>query len=200
MLKLYPAQLIAGLTVYGDDTDPTVFYVMPDQPSFRIDPNTGKPSFKFIKYLMPVDRPDGSKGGGFLIFDSVFVISPDKLAAIQKQLNQQINSGTSRGSATAKISLPSFIPDTSDPKSPTPTATLTLLDSGGALVTKILSPGKPSLLGSLVCSFTAELSPEGAAVVEGAMKGSGGVVQIAYGLSYMAVLPAVTGQVWFNAS
>ncbi len=198
MLKLSPTQLIQGLTVYGDDSDSTMFYVMPDQPSFRIDSNTGKPSFKFIKYLMPVDRPDGSKGGGFLIFDSVFVVSPDKLAAIQKQLTQQINA-SGKGSATAKIGIPSFTPDTSDPKNPTPTATLTLLDSGGALVTKIESAGRPSLLGSLICSFTAELSPEGAAVVEGAMKGSGGVVQIAYGLSYWAVLPPITGRVWFDA-
>jgi hypothetical protein len=193
MLRLYPAQTVvvnnANITVYGDDSDPNVYYVMPDQPSFRIDPNTGKPTFKFIKYLMPVDRPDGSVGGGFLIFDSVFIISPTALAAIQKQLG-----------GNAKIAMPGFIPTPASSTSvASPTASLTLLDSGGALVTKIQSVGKPSLLGSLICSFTAELSPEGAAVVEGAMKGSGGVVQIAYNLSYMAVLPAITGQIWFNA-
>ncbi|MBV9577560.1 MAG: hypothetical protein JO057_03100 [Chloroflexi bacterium] len=163
---------------------------MPDQPSFRLDPATGKPSFKFIKYLLPVDRPDGSKGGGFLIFDSVFVIPPDKLAAIQKQLDQQLNAGGGPSSAHATISLPEFTKGT---------AKLTLLDSGGALVSKIESAGAPSLLGSLICSFTAELTPEGAAVVEAAMKGSGGVVQIEYDLSYWAVLPPITGKVWFNA-
>jgi hypothetical protein len=194
MLKLYPAQTVvvnnANITVYGDDNDPTVFYAMPDQPSFRIDPNTGKPSFKFIKYLMPVDRPDGSKGGGFLIFDSVFILSPNTLAAIQKQLGGSV-----------KIAMPGFIPmPASSTSVASPTATLTLLDSGGALVTKIESAGKPSLLGSLICSFTAELSPEGAAVVEAAMKGSGGIVQIAYNLSYMAVLPPITGRIWFNAT
>ena len=78
-------------------------------------------------------------------------------------------------------------------------SSLTLLDSGGALVTKIESAGKPSLLGSMICSFTAELSPEGAAVVEGAMQGKGGVVQIAYDLTYTASLPPVTGHVWFDA-
>ena len=193
MLKLYPAQTVvvnnANITVYSDDTDPNTFYVMPDQPSFRIDPNTGKPSFKFIKYLMPVDRPDGLKGGGFLIFDSVFVISPDTMAAIKKQVG-----------GSAKIALPGFIPmPASSTSVASPTASLTLLDSGGALVTKVESVGRPSLLGSLICSFTAELSPEGAAVVEAAMKGSGGIVQIAYNLSYMAVLPPITGRIWFNA-
>lgn len=189
MLKLYPARLIAGLTVYTDDDDSTLFYVMPDTPSFRIDPNTHEPSFKFIEYLNPVDRPDGSRGGGFLIFDSVFVISPDKLKVIQQTLDQEI-SGAGKQSATAKISMPSFTKGT---------ASLQLLDSGGALVTKVESAGKPSLLGSVICSFTAELSPEGAAVVKGAMTGSGGIVQIAYDLSYWAVLPPIKGRVWFDA-
>ena len=194
MLKLYPAHMIAGLTVYEDDSNQTLFYVMPDTPSFRQDPNNpGKYVFKFIEYLMPVDRPDGSKGGGFLIFDSVFVLSDGKKSAIQAELDKLLqaeNIKDGQGNpATAQIALPSFTKGT---------ASLVLLDSGGALVTKIESAGKPSLLGSLICSFTAELSPEGAAVVKGAMKGKGGVVQIAYDLSYVAALPPVTGRVWFN--
>ncbi|MGP0095903.1 MAG: hypothetical protein ACLPHI_02610 [Terriglobales bacterium] len=215
MLKLMPTQLIAGLTVYGDDSDPTVFYVMPNEPSFRPDPaNPNNYILKFIKYVMPVDRPDGSVGGGFLIFDSVFVIPEAQLNTIQTKLNQQINAG-GKNSATAKIGLPPFIPTaTSSTVGVSPTATVTLLDSGsgssagGTLVQKIESPGKPSLSGSMVCSFTAELSPEGAAVVEGALappagassqQATGGIVQIAYNLSFMAVLPNITGRVWFNA-
>jgi hypothetical protein len=195
MVKLYPAHLIAGLTVYEDDVNPTVFYVMPDTPSFRQDPNTGNYVFKFIEYLMPVDRPDGSKGGGFLIFDSVFVLSDAKRKAIQSALDSMLQANGVKDAqgnpATAQISLPSFTKGT---------ASLVLLDSGGALVTKIESAGKPSLLGSLICSFTAELSPEGAAVVKGAMTGQGGVVQIAYDLSYLAVLPDVTGHVFFDGT
>lgn len=196
MLKLYPAHLIAGITVYEDTNDRTVFYVMPDTPSFRQDPNNpGKYVLNFIEYKMPVNRPDGSKGGGFLIFDSVFVLSDDKRKAIQSALDSMLQSEGVKdmqgNPATAKISLPSFTKGT---------AKLQLLDSGGALVTKIDSAGKPSLLGSLICSFTAELSPEGAAVVKGAMTGKGGVVQIAYDLSYLAELPDITGNVWFNGS
>ncbi len=194
MLLLYSTQLIEGVTVYGDDSDPSKFYVMPDEPSFRLDPKTGQPVMKFIKYLMPVDRPDGSKGGGFLIFDSVFVISAATRAKVQSALNDLLKSrglkNASGGALTAQLSLPTFTKGT---------ASLTLLDSGGALVTKIENSGKPSLLGSLICSFTAELSPEGAAVVQGAMSGTGGVVQVAYDLSYTAVLPPITGKVWFNA-
>ncbi len=194
MLSLYPAHLIAGLTIYEDDSRPAVFYAMPSEPGFRIDPKTNKPVLNFIKYLMPVDRPDGSKGGGFLIFDSVFVIPPDQMKAAQQELDKLVQSRGIKDAqgnpVSAEISMPSFTKGT---------AALTLLDSGGALVTKIESAGKPSLLGSMICSFTAELSPEGAAVVEGAMQGKGGVVQIAYDLTYTAALPPVTGTVWFDA-
>jgi hypothetical protein len=198
MLTLYPAHVISAasgeLTVYEDDSNPTVFYAMPSEPSFRTDPKTNKPVLNFIKYLMPVDRPDGSKGGGFLIFDSVFTIPQDQMNAAQQALDKLVQSKGIKDAhgndATAQISMPSFTKGT---------ASLTLLDSGGALVTKIEDAGKPSLLGEMICSFTAELSPEGAAVVEGAMQGKGGIVQIAYDLTYTAALPPVTGRVWFDA-
>src|ERR1700758_3143309 len=133
MLKMYPAHLIAGITVYEDSQEPTVFYVMPDTPSFRQDPNNpGKYVFKFIEYLMPVGRPDGSKGGGFLIFDSVFVLSDAKRKASQTELDKMLQANGIKdmqgNPATARISLPSFTKGT---------ASLHLLDSGGALVTKI---------------------------------------------------------------
>jgi hypothetical protein len=194
MLALYQTHSIAGLTVYEDDSNRTLFYVMPDQPGFRIDPQTNKPVLKLIKYLMPVDRPDGSKGGGFLIFDSYFVLTDSKRQQVQSALNDLLKQrgvkGPGGAPAVAQLGSPGFTKGTSS---------LTLLDTGGALVTKIQSPGKPSLLGSLLCSFTAELSPEGVAVVEGALSGSGGIVQIAYDLHYSATLPPIRGHVWFNA-
>ncbi|HEY6326655.1 MAG TPA: hypothetical protein VIW73_09125 [Candidatus Cybelea sp.] len=197
MLKLYPAHLIAGtsLTVYEDDRDPAVFYTMPCEPGFRSDPkNPNQYVLNFIKYLMPVDRPDGIKGGGFLIFDSVFTITDADMKAAQQELDKLVQSRGVKDAqgnpATAQIAMPSFTKGT---------ASLTLLDSGGVLVQKIEGAGKPSLLGQMICSFTAELSPEGAAVVEGALQGKGGIVQIAYDLTYTAALPPVTGEVWFDA-
>jgi hypothetical protein len=173
MLALYRTHSIADLTVYEDDSNPSLFYVMPDQPGFRIDPQTTKPVLKLIKYVLPVNRPDGSKGGGFLIFDSYFVISDAKRNTLQSALNDLLKQRGIKGStgapAVAQFGAPTFTKGT---------ASLTLLDSGGALVTKIHTTSKPSLLGSLICAFTAELSPEGVAVVEGAMEGSGGMGQI----------------------
>lgn len=194
MLNLDKSQQIEGSMVYGDDVRPNLFYVIPDQPRFRIDDTTKKPVFKFIKYKMPIGRPDGSKGGGFVIFDSYFVVPDDKLKKIQSALDAQLQSSGLKDAngqpLKAEIGRLTFTSGT---------ASLTLLDSGGALVSKIESVHTPSLYGSLICSFTAELTPEGATVVEAAMQGSGGVAQIAYDLHCSATLPPITGRVWFYA-
>ena len=70
---------IEGVTVFRDDNDSSRYYLLPTEPSFRIDPQTKKPVFKFIKYKLPVDRPDGKKGGGFVVFDCEFVVPDGKL-------------------------------------------------------------------------------------------------------------------------
>jgi hypothetical protein len=193
MLNLDRSQMIEGLTVYHDDAEANLFYILPDQPRFRIDDVTKKPVFKFIKYKMPVDRPDGSKGGGFVVFDSSLTVPDDKLKKIRSTLDSDLQSlrDASGRALTSEIGPITYTSGTS---------TLILLDSGGALVQKVESAGKPSLYGSLICSFTAELSPEGATVLEAVLKGSGGVAQIIYDLHCSATLPPITGRVWFYAS
>jgi hypothetical protein len=187
-------QQIEGLSVFGDDNAPNKFYVMPDQPRFRIDDQTKKPVFKFIKYKLPVDRPDGKKGGGFVIFDSQFLVPPDKLKKIQSVLDSQVQARTQSDGGPPMSAEIDHIPFTSA------TASLTLLDTSGIFVSKVDSPGKPSVFGSMVCPFTAELTPEGATVIEAAMSGSGGVAQVSYDLHFPATFPPITGTIWFDAS
>src|SRR5271170_1771779 len=192
-------QQIEGLTVFGDDNRGNVFYVLADQPSFRIDEQTKKPVFKFIKYKLPVDRPDGKKGGGFVISDCVFVVPDDKLKKIQDTLDAQVQKlGFKDAHGQPMKAEIDHIPFTDA------TATLTLLDAtqakGGTLVSEIESPAKPSLFGSMICPFPAELSPDSATVVEAAMKGSGGVMQISYDLHFPATFPPIHGRVWFDAT
>jgi hypothetical protein len=186
-------QQIEGLTVFGDDNRGNVFYVLADQPRFRVDDQTKKPAFKFIKYK------DKTSGGGFVISDCVFVVPDDKLKKIQDALDTQVQKlGLKDAHGQPMKAEIDRIPFTDA------TASLTLLDAtqaaGGTLVSRIESPAKPSLFGSMICPFTAELSPEGATVVEAAMKGSGGVMQISYDLHFPATFPPITGRVWFDAS
>ena len=181
-------QQIEGLTVFGDDNRGNVFYVLADQPRFRVDDQTKKPAFKFIKYK------DKTSGGGFVISDCVFVVPDDKLKKIQDALDTQVQKlGLKDAHGQPMKAEIDRIPFTDA------TASLTLLDAtqaaGGTLVSRIESPAKPSLFGSMICPFTAELSPEGATVVEAAMKGSGGVMQISYDLHFPATFPPITGRV-----
>ena len=194
-LDLGISYMIEGLQVFGDDDHAARFYVLPEKPRFRIDSDTKKPVFKFIKYKLPVARPDGKRGGGFLVFDCEFVVADDKLKKIQTELDgrvQKMGFKDAQGQPLkAEIDHITYTDAT---------ASVTLLDSSGILVSKIDSPGKPSLFSSMICPVTVELTPEGATVVEAAMKGSGGVAQISYDLHFPATFPPISGYVWFNAS
>jgi hypothetical protein len=187
MIRIDQELTIEGVTVYRDEAQRNKFYVLPNQPRFRLD-DSGKPVFKFIKYRTPIDKQGGGKGGGFVIFDSEFVIPEDKLKKVQSALDNLVSSEKNQG--PAQIGEFTFTRGTS---------TLQLLDSGGALVEKVMSAGKPSLYGHNVCSFTCELSPEGAAIVEAAMQGSGGVAQVIYDLYFIAKIPPIRGHVYFRA-
>jgi len=197
MLAIMKTQTINGITVYGDDEDPTMFYLLPSQPRFRLN-DDGTPVFKFLKYRNPIDKPDGSKGGGFLIFDSEFVVPDDVqqqvVTALQAQLKAQVQA---QGGDITKVP-PVKVGTITYTKG---SAALQFLDSGGSgsLVQKVWNGASPSLFGRNICSFSCELTPEGAAVAEQALQGSGGVVQVIYNLTFPAKLPDVTGTVWFDA-
>lgn len=195
MLLWDKPEVLEGLTTYRDERDWTMFYVLPSQPRFRLD-DSGMPVFKFLKYRFPVDRPDGKKGGGFLIFDVEFAVPDDKLAAIKDQLQQRLSEQWRRLGRTdqvppVKIGQLTFLRGA---------ASLQFLDSGGALVEKVQNPGSPSLYGKMVTPFTVELSPEGATLAEQALQDKGGVVQVNYDLWLPVKLPPVTVHAWFHAS
>src|SRR5262252_2567149 len=73
MLQIDKVQQIEGVIVYGDHDMINVFYPLPQQPRYRLDAQ-GRPSFAFYKYRFPIGRPDGTKGGGFVLFDIEFVV------------------------------------------------------------------------------------------------------------------------------
>jgi hypothetical protein len=188
MIRIDQELSIEGVTVYRDEVQRNTFYVLPNQPRFRLD-DSGKPVFKFIKYRDPIDKPDGSKGGGFVIFDSEFVVPEDKMTKVQKALDALVQQEGGKGSA--QIGDFTFTRGT---------ATLNLLDSGDAnanLVEKVQSAAKPSLFGNNVCCFSAELSPTGATVIEAAMQGAGGIAQVTYDLNFITKIPEIGGHVWF---
>lgn len=193
MLKWDQPQMIEGVTVYGDHASMNTFYVFPDTPRFRIDPKTGLPIFKFLKYRNPIDRAGGKKGGGFIIFDTEFVVDeatlPKVTAKLQEQLDQRYKNVVPK--PQVQIGQISYLRGASS---------IQVIDSGGGMVQKIQNPGSPSLYGHMVTPIFVELSDIGATLAEQALQGSGGIVQVIYDLWTPVRLPDVTVTVWLDAS
>lgn len=183
---------VEGVTVFGDSDAFNVFYILPQQPRYRVDAN-GRYSFGFFKYRFPVDRPDGKKGGGFLLFDIEFVIDADKLKQVKDALSAMVADEARRRDIRP-------VPEVVIGEITYTKGTSELLYPEG-LVTKVIPNGsKPSLYGDNVCTFALELPPEGATFFEQAMQGQGGAVSIRYDLWFWARLPAMSVSAMFYAS
>ncbi|MCW2882158.1 MAG: hypothetical protein JWQ95_6258 [Sphaerisporangium sp.] len=189
MLRIDSVQTIAGVQVHGDDSDPHMFYAIPEQPRFRLD-DTGKPVFQFLRYRTPKKRKDGSYGGGFAIFDVEFSLTDDKRDAVLEQLKQQV--GAARGRPElVRLGTIQWAKGT---------ARLNLSNVSGQFVVGVFNPASPSLFGKNITPFTIELTEEGAALCESAFKGLGGFAQVSYEMSAWVRLPPVTGTASFDSS
>lgn len=185
-------QQIEGVTVYGDDTSFSTFYLVPEAPQFRLNAD-GTPAFKFLKYRAAVDRPDGPKGG-FLLFDSEFVVPEEKMPKIMETLTTQVQQEASRLKRDAppvKIGTITYTKGS---------VQLFVAGSDGKFVEKLNNPGKPSLYGNNVTTFALELTEGGAIFFEQAMQGKGGSVSVVYDMWLWSKLPPITVRSWFNAS
>lgn len=192
MLQIDKVQQIEGVTVYGDHERFNVFYPLPQQPRYRLDPQ-GRPSFSFFKYRFPVDRPDGKKGGGFLLFDVEFVVDEATLARVTQALQEQVDQEASRRRITP---VPQVVIGTFTYTK----GTNALLYPEGMVTRMVPNGGTPSLFGKNVSTFALELPPEGATLFEQAMQGQGGAVSVRYDLWFWARLPAIKVNASFNAS
>ena len=193
MLRIDKVQQIEGVTVYGDDAKFNVFYLLPQQPRYRLNPD-GTPAFRFLKYRFAVDRPGGKKGGGFLLFDAEFVVDESKKPSILEVLASQVRQEANRRNIdpAPEVQLGSITYTKGETK-------LFVAGSDGTFVEKLNNPGKPSLYGNNVTAFALELSEEGATFFEQAMQGAGGAASIIYDLWFWTKLPAVRIDARFNA-
>ncbi|MBD2020597.1 hypothetical protein H6F43_10390, partial [Leptolyngbya sp. FACHB-36] len=192
MLAIDKIRVLEGITIYSDDEDETKFYLMPDVPRFRMN-DTGKPSFAYYKYRMPIDRTDGSKGGGFLVCDVEFSVTEEKRAAIVKKLNEELAQRFPNRDPKpeAKIGAMTYTKGT---------AKLNIENIGEKFVEGVFNPGKPSLYGRNITPFTVELTDLGATFFEQALQNQGGFVQVAYDLYAPVKLPPIEVHIWFIAS
>jgi hypothetical protein len=187
MLKIDQVQTLQGLQVYGDDRDELTYYVLPEQPRFRW--NQGKLVFKYLKFRSPRKRPDGSFGGGFIIFDAEFAVDEDVRTKIIADLTAQ--AGRARPGAKVKLGTIQWAKGT---------AKLNFVSDGGMLIESVTNPMSPSLFGNNITPFTMELSQEGATFFEQALQGSGGVIQVSYEMNAWVKLPPISGTASFHSN
>ena len=191
MLYINNQRIIENIVIYGDDRQFNLFYPIPEKPTFMID-EKGQPVFKFIKYRFPIDRADGKKGGGFVVFATEFTISDEKLAIIKGKLQEEVVAEAQRLGISpvpeAKIGTVRYNRGTSR-----------LLFAAGDFIERMFDAGKPSLYGKNVSTYSLELSVEGAALFEAALQGKGGFVSVVYELYHDAKLPPITVVGTFHA-
>jgi hypothetical protein len=164
-------------TVYPDDTDDGLFYVIPDTPTLRwVDPGRTL-AFQFIKYRGTVQR-GGRACGGYVVFDVELRVPAADLRLLEDAL-------AARG-ATAKVrvSTPPITDGTVELLVPTRAGTDT---STGIAFERIKTLGKPSLTGNHVACFAAELGEHAATFFYDALtQGDGTQIQVGYTLKTWA--------------
>lgn len=193
MLQIDRVQQIEGVTVYGDDERFNVFYLLPQQPRYRRYTD-GTLAFRFMKYRFPIDRPGGRKGGGFLLFDTEFVVDEAKMPRVKEVLTSQVSQEANRRgiSPVPEVAFGTITYTKGETQ-------LLVAGSDGTFVEKLHNPGKPSLYGNNVATFALELSQEGATFFEQAMQGAGGSVSVFYDLWFWAKIPPIRIDGYFHA-
>ncbi|RAJ96066.1 hypothetical protein LX87_03816 [Larkinella arboricola] len=195
MIKFEPYDTVEGIVVHRDDVDFSTFYLLPpQQPTIQVDDN-GNPLFKFIKYTLPIDRPDGRKGGGYVAFSVSFTTPPAKVEAIKEKLQERVNQEAAQKGINpappVKIAPINYTAGTSR---------INITKENNLFVEKVFDAGKPSLYGNNVAAYSLELTPEGATFFESALQGKGGSVVVVYELTFEAKLPPLQAIATFNSS
>jgi hypothetical protein len=195
MLRIDKVEIFPGaesVTVYGDDEMINKYYLVPNIPRFRLN-DDGRPAFAFYKYRNPIDRADGTKGGGFAVFDTELVVPDDQqqivVAKLQDRLNQQFKG--SQQIPQVQLGVITWSRGKSS---------INIEDMSNTFVQKIFNPGTPSLFGRNITAFTVELTDLGSTFFEQALQNKGGFVQVVYDLYTSVKLPPLKVNIWFNAS
>ncbi len=172
---------VPDVSIYQDHEDSRKYYLL-GHPHLRLRDDGRPANFNFLTYRLAVDRPDGKTGGGYVNFTTDMSIPQEKLQRIREVLQER-----HRGRGVT-FGRPTFLDGSTD---------LQLIESE-VLVEQVNAAARPSMYGDMVAPFSVELTPEGAAVFEKALQGSGGFVTVIYNLTVEAILPPVTARVYFD--
>ncbi|HVV86752.1 MAG TPA: hypothetical protein VHE35_27025 [Kofleriaceae bacterium] len=217
MLTFPEVLTLEGVTVFPDDEDGDLYYLVPDRPRLAV--RDGKP---VMSALFWTDQADGSASvaglkGGSIKFDVDLAVSDDLKDAVAKQIVQDriqytrraqiLAAEQERADRQAKALGDSASPHVAEPPPVGPVrfgtvqytdGTLNLLDESGgnAFVAWSTTGGRPSLTGDNNAAFAMRLGPEGAAVWYRALEQDLAAIGVRFELTFQARLPSLEIHVW----
>jgi hypothetical protein len=197
-----PALNGEGVTLFYDHAQPGLFYYLPDLPRLRTR-DDGLPELSLLKYRLDPELHK-ALGAGLLSLTVDLSVDQDRLARVSRRLSGQLDTDTkivlapvSADSGSCELIL---IDSSSKPAAPpagsAPATPATPQDAAGfGMVERILGSSTPSLYGDNACTFEAVLSPEGVALVEGALRTGGLPAGVVYTLQVTGLRPALRAQI-----
>jgi hypothetical protein len=207
-----------GVTVFPDDEDHNLFYLIPDRPRLAV--RDGKPVFSSLFWT---DQADGSTSavaglkGGALKFDVDLAVPAETLDEIARRItaagiqqarrNEILAAERERAARQARAMGEDGAPRVAEPApvGPVRFGTVQYLDGaihlleesgGNAFIAWSSSGGKPSLMGDNNAAFAIRLGPEGAAVWYKALEADAAALGVRFELTFQARLPSLTIHVW----
>lgn len=178
---------VDGITVYADHADPNQFWYLPGPVAMGRRRQDDKAALTFIKFK-PAAVGDGSRGGGFLMFESTLELPRDLENRIRSRL-----SGIAPG--IPRLSAAPFDEGTVE------CIALDLQGAGGTAnqapegafraVEQILGASVPALDAANRAAFSLTLSQEGATILDKALRQGTEPVGVIYNLKYNALQPAL---------
>lgn len=192
-----PALYADGITVFRDHADAGRFHYLPDRPRLRRKAD-GTVDLELLKYRLD-PALEQALGAGLLSFTVDLAVEPERLDRLRGRLGAgaagpvQLTPVVAED-GTCELMFMGTASDPPPPATPTQPAPASGVDVG-TLVARILGSGRPSLFGDNACTFMVVLSPEGAALAEGALRGGGLPAGVVYTLKATGIRPALRARI-----
>ncbi len=187
-----PIGPIRGMMIYGDHSDPNLFYYVQERP--RLAKNDGVPEFVFLKYRRDItDNPDfdpdtkAALGGGFLAFTVDLGVDDAELKAVKQELGRFADGEVKLApiqfrKGSVRLTITKDAADAQDAPADTP--------RGLTFFEEVYGATTPSLFGFNRATFAITLSQEAATLFEAALRSGISPVGVIYDLEFLGMRPA----------
>lgn len=162
-----------GASVYADDEQPDLYYVVPAIPRIRRSGPGARPALSFVKYRTTPADPQAA--GGFLDLQTELVLGEATRSALSAELAR-------RAGRPVRLTDPLYTDGTVE----------LITFQPGEMVEAIQGSTHPSLETGLVASFSLKLSRDGAALLWTQLRASPTVVAVRYAMGMLARFPPAT--------